>query len=385
MFSNLLGDVMQFLEGQKKLDKTAFIVIGITILLLVALVFGRQAVNQLRLDQRIFWVAGSPKAELWVSLPDRLVVTDTLFKVRREYPLIDLGLDESPANMIFVGDDIWLRSPAGDVYRCPSPRFQCQLLLTGTPLSYWNLTAIPQGQGVALINNGTGEVMLHDAEGRQMDQYRRYETSALNEVRHMTEGVVTGQVHSLSQPAERLYRANNATFFDQQFVVANTGIQQLSAWPLDSRGLPDFKQLPKKILSMSYQPYFIAPYEQAWYVLGAGASLSGGRLYKHQDMRVEEVPLPLDDPNSMTTVGQALLVVSDMARPALAFMSMSMPEPKAATLVASPTLSPILRQVEQTARWFQYIGWFLLALVMVLPILAILYLKNQGYNLNQSL
>lgn len=174
---------MKFLEGQKSLDKTAFVVIAITILLMVALVFGRQAVNQLRLDQRVFWAAGSPNGELWVSLSDRLVVTDALFKVQREYPLVDLGLEESPVNMIFVGDDIWLRSPTGDVYRCPSPRFQCQSLLTGTPLGYWNLTALPQGQGTVLINNGTGEVLLHDAEGRQLDQYRRYETSALNEVR----------------------------------------------------------------------------------------------------------------------------------------------------------------------------------------------------------
>lgn len=376
---------MKFVEGQKKFDKKAFFIIALVIVLMVALVFARQAVNQLRLDQRVFWIAGSPQSELWISLPDRLVVTDTLFKVQREYPLTDLGLVESPVNMIFVGDDIWLRSPTGDVYRCPSPRFQCQVLLTGTALNYWNLTAIPDNQGVALISNGTGEVILYDAQGQQIDQYRRYETSALNEVRQMTEGAATGQAASLSQPAERLYRANNAVFLDQQFVVANTGMQQLSAWTLDLKGLPDFKQLPKQILSMSYQPYFIAPYEQAWYVLGAGASLSDGRLYRHQDMRVDELPLPLNDPNSMTKVGRDLLVVSDMARPALAFMSMSMPEPKAAALVASPTLSPIFRQVEQTARWFQYIGWFLLGMVMVLPISAVLYLKKQGYNLNQSL
>lgn len=376
---------MQFLEDQKSLDKKAFFIIALTVALMLALVFGRQAVNQLRLDQRVFWVTGSPKAELWVSLPDRLVVTDTLFKVQREYPLADLGLDASPANMIFVGDDIWLRSPAGSVYRCASPRFQCQSLLMGTPLSYWNLTATPDGQAVALINNGTGEVMLYSAQGQQIDHHRRYETSALNEIQQLAEDAAEGQVNLSARSAQRLYRANSAVFWGQQFVVTNTGMQQLSAWPLDAQGLPDFKQLPKKLLSMSYQPYFIAPYQQDWYVLGAGASLTGGRLYRHGQMGVEEIELPLDDPNSMTTVGQELLVISDMARPALAFMSMSTPDPKVVEMVASPTLSPMLQQVEQAARWFLYLGWVLLGLVVALPISAILYLKKQGYNLNQSL
>lgn len=188
-----------------------------------------------------------------------------------------------------------------------------------------------------------------------------------------------------SQPAERLYRANNAIFFDQKFVIANTGMQQLNSWSLTTDGLPDFDQLPKKLLGMSYQPYFIEPHANAWYVLGAGASLTDGRLFKHQGASVSEVALPLEDPNSMTTVGQELLVISDMARPALAFMSTGMPEPQAATLVSSPTLSPILRQMEQAARWFEYIGWMLLLLVVTLPIATILYLKKQGYNLNQSL
>jgi hypothetical protein len=369
---------------QKRLDRSAYCLVALTVFLILLSVWGRVSLNQARLDQRIYGLSGSPEQHLWISLPKQVVITDRYGDIQQRYDWSSLGLSEPAMNVLFGDHHLWMRTVGGQVYRCSrSPAQHCTVIKRQWPENgYVSLSLSANRQFVIAVSNDDGRIYVYQTE--QGDLIRTIDRHQLTQLGALTD---TPTAHH----AKGLYKANNSWSDHERFVQANTGYARLDQWPISPNGEPNFDVEAQTILQTQGQPYFVNALGHRWYVLEGQMSLSNGQLKTYSQTNGARtdgrlVPLPIQDPVSMVQIGNTLFL-SNLATPEIAAVTVS-PESNDAetsTLMRSPALTPILNDILSRQTLLKRLTAVCLGLMIFWPVCLILWLKHRGYNLNQAL
>lgn len=356
----------------RRLDRPAWLVIVGTLCVFAACLGLRLQAHQWSIDQRIYWISTDPQQRIWISLPDELVVTNLDGVVHKRYPWQDLGAQRPMVNLVFAEQSVWMRQIDGSVMRCNLGLSHCQPIeRVWSEDGYASLAQLPNQQ-VMLLDNQQGQILVYDAQGSKPQHvYAQNRTNLLN---------------ALTSPLG-LYRANGSAWdmARQQWVVANTGHYRLDAWSVVD-GVINFQQKPTALFDTEGQPYFIEKIGEYWLSLEGAMSLSQGWLNQYRpNGQAREIPLGISDPTSMLRIDNSVLV-SDMATAQIVRVDI---DPKTGDFLKAPWVSPELQrrfqQIDQHKQWLAWLAHGSLALMVLLLIGSVLWLKKQGYDLNQAI
>lgn len=364
----------------RRLDRQAWVFLGFMGLLNWSCLVVYWCSSQWELDQRIFGLSTDQRQRVWISLPDELVVTSLNGKVQQTYLWQDLGIDTPMVNLVFAPQQLWMRQIDGSVMRCAYPAVSncIDVDRQWSAHGYATLALLPNQQ-VLLLDNDQGNLLIYENRGnRPQHTYRQYHQSHTN--------IATDPKQLVQQVG--LFKANSSfmNVDQQQWVIANTGFYRLDAWPI-TNGVVDFDAKPKPLFNTEGQPYFIEKVGKSWLVLEAESSLTDGWLnqYREKDQQVREIPHGLRDPNSMIRVDYSVFI-SDMDKAQITRIDI---DPVTGDFVNAPWVSPDLqskfRQIDQRRAWFHYLSYGAVAMMALLLIGCMLWLKKQGYDLNQSI
>lgn len=361
-----------FPEPYRRLDRKAWLVIIGCIGIFVAALGLRLQVNQWAIDQRIFWISTDPQQRVWISLPHELVVTHLDGTVQTRYSWQDLGAQRPMVNLAFTDQTIWMRQIDGSVMRCNIQMTNCQQIeRVWSEDGYASLAVLPN-QDIALLDNRQGNIWVYQPIDSRPKQ---------------THQPTSRPSVDLTFGSRGLSRANGSVWdvAEQQWVVANTGNFRLDAWPVIN-DVVDFRQPAKTLFATEGQPFFVEKIGKYWLSLEGGISLTHGWLNQYRpDGQVREIPLGIADPTSLIRIDNSVLV-SDMAQAKIVRIDI---DPKTGDFIKAPWVSPELqqnfRQIDQRKQWLTWLAHGCLAAMVLVLIGCLLWLKKQGYDLNQAI
>lgn len=381
---------------QKALDARAFALIFAMLGLIAAFLYLRSYFSQLAIDTRIGAVVADQKQQLWLSVPDKLVVVNAQGSVIKQLDTNSLGLKHLVADLAFrTSEEMWLRDIKGQLYKCTSLS-HCQnteVVPRVDKMQYAKLTSRGDGN-IALTDNWQGQIFVLDGQGKILAQ----------------------------SIGTRLNHPNGALFTEQGFVQADTGGFRLIRWPyLKNSYIPNFsaphevvvktatmdmpqigqvitpedaQKIGKALAAGFYnQPYFFETMaDGSWWVLESGTVLDKGvlRQYDAQGKRVQTVETPNTDPISMTKLGQNNLILVDSLNAKLLdvyYQKSQFLDNAVLTVNAfgDGTVKSILENVNQTRSNYQLVAKVCLFLIALIPLAAILLFRRLGYDLNAKL
>lgn len=381
---------------QKALDARAFALIFAMLLLVAACLYIRSYFSQLAIDTRIGAVVADQQQQLWLSVPDKLIVANAQGSIIKQLDTNSLGVKHLVADLAFrTSEEMWLRDIKGQLYKCTSFS-SCQsteVVPRVDKMQYAKLTSRGDGN-IALTDNWQGQIFVLDGQGKILAQ----------------------------SVGTRLNHPNGALFTEQGFVQADTGGFRLIRWPyLKNSYIPNFsaphevvvktatmempqidrvitpedaQKIGKTIGQMLYnQPYFFERMaDGSWWILESGTVLDKGvlRQYDAQGKRVQTIDTPNTDPISMTKLGQNNLILVDSLNSKLLDVYYQKSQfLDNAVLTVNPfgdgAVKSILENVNQTRGNYQLVAKVCLFLIALIPLAAILLFRRLGYDLNAKL
>lgn len=381
---------------QKALDARAFALIFAMLLLMAAFLYLRSYFSQLAIDTRIGAVVADQQQQLWLSVPEKLVVISLQGNVIKQLDINSLGVKDLVADLAFrTPEEMWLRDVKGQLYKCTSFS-QCQkieVVPRVDKMQYAKLTTRGDGN-IVLTDNWQGQIFVLDGQGKILAQ----------------------------STGTRLNHPNGALFTEQGFVQADTGGLRLIRWPyLKNSYIPNFsaphevvvktatmdmpqsmgvitpedaQKIGKALAATFYnQPYFFERMaDGSWWVLESGTVLDKGilRQYDAQGKRIQTVETPNTDPVSMAKLGDNNLILADSLNSKLLdvyYQKSQFLDNAVLTVNAfgDGQVKQILASVSETRGNYQVVAKVFLFLIALIPLAAILLFRRLGYDLNAKL
>jgi hypothetical protein len=385
---------------KKGLDRTAFALIGLMIISILALLYGRSYFTTEAINARIGGIASANDQQLWVALPQKILIVNPKGKVLRQFEADNLGVKSLIVDMAFkAANTVWLRDVTGEIYLCHLDQLPCKHINIQQEmgsLTYAKLTASPDGSVLLLTDNERGKVYSVNKDG----------------------AVLSKSLSVLNHP-------NGALFTDQGVVQADTGGNRLIRWPYIKGGFqPDFNvphelvlktfvmhpmpTIPKSqtltlaeaqkigeelMAALNTEPYFFEQMaDHSWWILEGGATLKNGTLrqYDPQGKPLQTIALPIADPIVMAKLNPDTLVLADMASSTLVAVNY-----QTSTFYDKPLLGvnvfgdsdlkDALALVDRSRKQYQWVSEFCVGLIVLLPVLFLLMFRRLGYDLNAKL
>lgn len=382
---------------KKGLDRTAFVLIGLMIISILALLYGRSYFTTEAINARIGGIASANDQQLWVALPQKILIVNPKGKVLRQFETDNLGVKSLIVDMAFnAANTVWLRDVTGEIYLCHLEQLPCKHINFQQEmgsLTYAKLTASPDGSVLLLTDNERGKVYSVNKDG----------------------AVISKSLSVLNHP-------NGALFTEQGVVQADTGGYRLVRWPyIKGGGQPDFNvphdvvlktlvmpSIPKseqltladaqkigKALADGFntQPYFFEQMaDNSWWILEGGVTLKNGTLkqYDAQGKPLQTVTLPITDPVLMTKLNRDNLILADMATSTLVAVnyqtSAFYDKPLlAVNIFGDSEVKAILAEVDKSRAQYLLLSRICVGLIVLLPVLFLLLFRRLGYDLNAKL
>lgn len=139
---------------QKALDARAFALIFAMLLLVAACLYIRSYFSQLAIDTRIGAVVADQQQQLWLSVPDKLIVLNAQGSIIKQLDTNSLGVKHLVADLAFrTSEEMWLRDVKGQLYKCTSLS-SCQ--------STEVVPRVDKMQYAKLTSRGDGNITLTD-------------------------------------------------------------------------------------------------------------------------------------------------------------------------------------------------------------------------------
>lgn len=300
------------ISRKKSLDRKAFLIIAVSIILVVAGIAIRGIANQKSLNHTIQALIKVDE-QVWVALPTELLRIDQQTQHVEHLSYQRMQLPSPITYAVKTANHYWLQLFSGQVWMCPQNSLSCHQIsaLSDGENHYYNIAHLPAKNQIIAVNNFSAKIMALDADtGRIVTPDIHYSVPPLDisnpriQLLMNTAGSLDGWQHG------KLYRSNRLHVINNMLVQTDTGNKRVIAWPLNKDGEPQWQTPVNIIHSAHKQPYDIAyisrqnkKYNQ-WLTLEAGSILNQGKLrsYAEQNNTAStEIPISLSDPTLMTT------------------------------------------------------------------------------------
>jgi hypothetical protein len=383
--SPLLTDEDPHASAGKPIDKSALILIALTIAVVGAGLAIRSVATQQRLTQTIQAVVNVGD-QLWVALPSELLQINPTTQSVQHLSYRDMQLPSPITYAVKTQNNYWLQLASGQIWRCNLSSLPCkQVVALGDGEDhYYNIAVLPERNQIVAVNNTNAQIMTLDGESGQIISanisYRLPSKSSLG-------SLLSGG--KLNHP-NRLHVYNNL------LIQTDTGGERVVAWPLDADGLPDWKN-PLSVLTHTFgQTYEVLhisrkdPANNRWLVFEAGAQLKEGSLMSYSTQSNTAVGTSIDlgmrDPTLMTNLDEHSVLVADPSMAKIVQVDFS-PYNDAIPAVTNYDVAGLvdpLAQLKHKSDLYKLLAQLAL-LFFLAPFIGIWVLKQRGYNLNQKL